>query len=284
MSLPSVTGLDHYIVRVNDLDAAIHAYSNLGFGLAPRGRHHKGTSNQTIILDANYLELLYFPEELKSTSRFNSFADDYEGPVAVALQTGDSFAVHAELSTLGFEPATPVSGGRPVHLAHGTYDASWANTEFPIEVAPLPLFFTCGHQTRDLVYRPEWQNHPNGARRLEQLIVVHPEPSVLAAAYLRLFGDISVTSQGDQLELRRGTLRLLVLQPEAFARRFPGIKVPDEIAQGWFAGSVVGVRDLEQTRQLLERNGVAYATGERGELVPPLSATGGSLLAFVQES
>lgn len=283
MSLPSVTGLDHYIVRVNDLDAAIDAYAKLGFGLAPRGRHHKGTSNQTIILDANYLELLYFPDDLKATSRFNTFADDYEGAVAVALQTGDSFSVHAELSALGFEPEKPVTGGRPVHLPHGSFDASWANTEFPRAVAPLPLFFTCGHETRDLVYRPEWQNHANGARRLEQLIVVHSDPSALAAHYLRLFGDISVVSQGDQLELRRGTLRLLVLKPEAFVRRFPGVDVPADTTEGWFAGSVVGVRDIGQTRELLERNGVAFAAGERGELVPPLSATGGSLLAFVQE-
>jgi hypothetical protein len=61
MSLPSVTGLDHYIIRVNDLNAATAQYRKLGFALAPQGVHHQGTRNQTLILDANYLELLYFP-------------------------------------------------------------------------------------------------------------------------------------------------------------------------------------------------------------------------------
>jgi len=75
MSLPSVTGLDHYIIRVNDLQAATDRYVKLGFSLAPQGQHHRGTRNQTIILDANYLELLTFPEEPKAQSRFGGFDD-----------------------------------------------------------------------------------------------------------------------------------------------------------------------------------------------------------------
>lgn len=87
MSLPSVTGLDHYFVRVNDLQAATASYQKLGFSLAPQGRHHTGTTNQTPILDANYIELRCFPPGQRATSLFNDFADTDEGPVAVALQT-----------------------------------------------------------------------------------------------------------------------------------------------------------------------------------------------------
>ena len=92
MSLPSVTGLDHYIIRVNDLNAATAQYRKLGFALAPQGVHHQGTRNQTLILDANYLELLYFPPALQATSRFAHYPESYQGPVAVALQTTDSAA------------------------------------------------------------------------------------------------------------------------------------------------------------------------------------------------
>ncbi|WP_312835884.1 VOC family protein [Comamonas sp.] len=87
MSLPSVTGLVHSIVRVNDLQAATASYQKLGFSLAPQGRHHTGTTNQTLILDANYTELRCFPPDQRATSLFNDFADTDEGPVAVALQT-----------------------------------------------------------------------------------------------------------------------------------------------------------------------------------------------------
>lgn len=283
MSLPSVTGVDHYIVRANQLEAATRDYVRLGFALAPQGRHHKGTRNQTIILDANYLELLYFPEELKADSRFNRFDDEYEGAVAVALQTGDSFAVHSELTALGFSPDEPIVGGRPVVLPKGTFDAAWANTEFPAEAATLPLFFTCGHRTRDLVYREEWQLHPNGARRIESLVVVHPNPAQLAGEYTRLFGKLSVSQQSDVLEIRRGTLTLQILAPSIFQKRFPGITVPAGHEQGWFAGSSIGVRNLEHTKRQLTSNGVPFVIADNGAVVPPLTATAGALLAFEQE-
>lgn len=284
MSLPSVTGLDHYIIRTNDLAQSSDTYARLGFGLAPQGRHHKGTRNQTIILDATYLELLYFPDELKATSRFNTFADAYEGAVSVALQTNDSFAVHAELKALGFDPVEPISGGRPVVLPSGSFDASWANTDFPNEVVALPSFFTCGHHTRQLVYRPEWQHHANTARRVERVIVVHPEPASLADAYTRLFGELSVSVRAGQLDVRRGNLRLQVLDVDTFSRRFPGIDIPPGHRHGWFAGSVIGVRDLDRTRTVLVERGVPFEAGAEGALVPPLHATAGALLAFEQES
>ncbi|MEN4923024.1 VOC family protein [Achromobacter spanius] len=289
MSLPSVTGLDHYIIRVNDLQAATDRYVKLGFSLAPQGRHHRGTRNQTIILDANYLELLTFPEELKAQSRFGGFDDAYEGPVATALQTTDSTAVHAELARLGIAAEPPVSGGRPVHLPEGSEDAAWNNTQFPAGLLGVPDFFTCGHLTRHLVYRPEWQDHANGARRIEALIAVHPQPQSLRAGYERVFGAIAASDLPDGgLQVRRGSLRIDFLTPAAFEQRYPQVRVPAGLPaqgqQGWFAGSVIGVRDLEKTRALFDANQVDYRANARGELVVAPGNAGGALQVFVQEA
>ena len=289
MSLPSVTGLDHYIIRVNDLQAATDRYVKLGFSLAPQGRHHRGTRNQTIILDANYLELLTFPEELKAQSRFGGFDDAYEGPVATALQTTDSTAVHAELAKLGIDAEPPISGGRPVHLPEGSEDAAWNNTQFPAGLLGVPDFFTCGHLTRHLVYRPEWQDHANGARRIESLIVVHPEPRSLRAGYERVFGAIATSDLPDGgLQVRRGSLRIDFLTPAAFEPRYPQVRVPTGLPAasqgGWFAGSVIGVRDLDKTRALFDANQVKYRANARGELVVAPDDAGGALQVFVQET
>lgn len=289
MSLPSVTGLDHYIIRVNDLQAATDRYVKLGFSLAPQGRHHRGTRNQTIILDANYLELLYFPEELKADSRFGGFADAYEGPVSTALQTTDSTAVHAELARLGIDAEPPQSGGRPVHLPDGSEDAAWNNTQFPAGLLGVPDFFTCGHLTRHLVYRPEWQDHANGARRIESLIAVHPDPSSLRAEYERVFGVIAISELPEGgLQVRRGSLRIDFLTPAAFEQRYPRVRVPAGLpasAQGgWFAGSVIGVRDLAKTRALFDANQVRYQANAQGELVVAPEDGAGALQVFVQEA
>lgn len=288
MSLPSVTGLDHYIIRVNDLQAATDRYVKLGFSLAPQGRHHRGTRNQTIILDANYLELLYFPEELKADSRFGGYDDAYEGPVAVALQTTDSTAVHAELARLGIQADAPQRGGRPVHLPDGREDAAWNNTNFPDGLLGVPDFFTCGHLTRHLVYRPEWQDHANGARRIEALIAVHPDPASLRAGYERVFGPIAISELPDGgLQVRRGSLRIDFLTPAVFEQRYPRAHVPAGLPAsaegGWFAGSVIGVRDLAKTRALFDANQVSYRANAQGELVVAPEDGAGALQVFVQE-
>ncbi|HEY9321221.1 catechol 2,3-dioxygenase-like lactoylglutathione lyase family enzyme [Achromobacter deleyi] len=289
MSLPSVTGLDHYIIRVNDLQSATDRYVKLGFSLAPQGRHHRGTRNQTIILDANYLELLYFPEELKAESRFSGYDDGYEGPVATALQTTDSRAVHTELARLGIAAEPPQSGGRPVHLPEGSEDAAWNNTNFPAGLLGVPDFFTCGHLTRHLVFRPEWQEHANGARRIESLIAVHPAPASLRAGYERAFGPIAIGELPDGgLQVRRGSLRIDFLNPTAFEQRYPRVRVPTGLPEsahgGWFAGSVIGVRDLAKTRALFNANQVNYRANAHGELVVALEDGAGALQVFVQEA
>ncbi len=289
MSLPSVTGLDHYIIRVRDLQAATAQYQKLGFALAPQGRHHRGTRNQTLILDANYLELLAFPPELLDQSRFAGFDDAYEGPVSVALQTTDSSAVHAELARLGIDAEAPQRGGRPVRLPEGSEDAAWNNTQFPAGLFTVPDFFTCGHLTRHLVYRPEWQDHANGARRIESLIVVHPEPRALRAEYERALGAIAISDLPEQgLRVRRGSLRIDFLAPAAFEQRFPHVRVPAGLPAssqgGWFAGSVIGVRDIGQTRAWLDANKVAYRANAQGELAVAPEHAAGALQVFAQEA
>ena len=56
-----ITGLDHVIIAVRDLDAGEAAMSRLGFRPTPRGYHsaHMGTANSTIVLpDNTYFEVL----------------------------------------------------------------------------------------------------------------------------------------------------------------------------------------------------------------------------------
>lgn len=284
MSLPSVTGLDHYIIRVNDLPSATEFYKQLGFALAPQGRHHTGTSNQTLILDANYIELLYFPPEQRATSRFSHFPEHYEGPVAVALQTTDSAAVKRELAAVGIEAEAPISGGRPVHLPQGSEDAAWLNLNFPRAEFGVPDFFTCGHQTRHLVFRPEWQEHANTARRIRSLVAVHPDPASLQAKYRQAFGDISIgAANADGWLLRRDSLRLQFLTPAAFTARYPGVKIPEVTHNIWLAGSVVEVRDLHTARKLFTRNEVPFSENAQGDIVIDPAYSAGTLQVFVQE-
>lgn len=56
-------GVDHLVVVVPDLQAAIRSYAELGFTVVPGGRHPVGTHNALIAFtDGSYLELIAFYE------------------------------------------------------------------------------------------------------------------------------------------------------------------------------------------------------------------------------
>lgn len=55
-----LTGVDHCVILVRNLDGAAERYRRLGFTLSPRGYHsaHMGSANHTIMLQHDYFELL----------------------------------------------------------------------------------------------------------------------------------------------------------------------------------------------------------------------------------
>src|SRR5262249_58019959 len=56
-----LTGIDHLVVAVPDLDAAIESYQSVGFHVVRGGRHQVGTHNALVpFADGVYLELIAF--------------------------------------------------------------------------------------------------------------------------------------------------------------------------------------------------------------------------------
>jgi hypothetical protein len=60
--------------------------------------------------------------------------------------------------------------------------------------------------------------------------------------------------------------------------------LPASSQGGWFAGSVIGVRDIGQTRAWLDANEVPYRTNAQGELAVAPEHAAGALQVFVQEA
>src|ERR1700750_376704 len=58
----------------------------------------------------------------------------------------------------------------------------------PEKVAMGRVYF-CEHQTPDLVWRPEWQTHPNGACAIARVVVATADPQRTARLFRGLFGD-----------------------------------------------------------------------------------------------
>src|SRR4029077_6836801 len=74
-------------------------------------------------------------------------------------------------------PTRPVqSFSRPVTLADETQDARFRTTRLDPNQVPMGRVYFCEHLTPDLVWRPEWQAHPNGAGGLARIAGAPPAP------------------------------------------------------------------------------------------------------------
>jgi hypothetical protein len=276
----SIKAIDHLVIRVADLDAGEKLFTRLGFTLTPRGFHAgRGSANHTAPLSSgNYFELIYLPPGADMP-----FPDRSEGPVALALASSDSRTVHSELAALGFKVEPPRELARPVHLPEGMREARFINASFP-PIAPEAIgFFVCQHLTRDLVWRPEWEGHANGAERVTGAIVVHPRPAELRATYAKLFGEAAVSSDADGLIVALGGDRISFLTPAAFKRRFPTVAIPGAIPTGWYAGATLRVRSLDKVAGVLSEAGVEAVRTPSGSLVVAPSAAADTLLEFAPD-
>lgn len=214
--------LDHIVINARtDMDRCEKTFADLGFQLTPRGYHTLGSINALSIFTNDYLELLGVPPE-KPDAR-PELTGAPVGLNGMVFKTANADDTHAHLVSLGIDAAPPKSFSRPLTLDNGEqHDACFRTVTVPPETFPAGRFYFCEHQTPELVWRSEWQTHPNGARGFAALSVVTDEPdrdAQLTAAILRI---PSVENRDDAASVLtlNGGVTLTFEQPEAYRARF----------------------------------------------------------------
>jgi hypothetical protein len=156
--------IDHAVIAVRDLGVAARAFADLGFTLTPLGRHSIGSRNHCIMLGSTYLELLEPAGEHPWLAYYRDFVARGDGLAALALATSDADASYAELLAQGVAAQPPMDLARPVELDGGKgHRARFRLVQISRER------FLCQHLTRELLWRPQWQSHANGARELVEV-------------------------------------------------------------------------------------------------------------------
>jgi len=188
--LRHVSGLDHAVILVRDLDRARDTYRRLGFTLTPRGHHSLGSQNHCIMFGRDYLELMALPSELPAAFQyFVDFLARGEGVGALALATEDAAGAYAELVQVGIAAEAPLALSRPVE---NLGEARFTLVQLPPAETPGFRTFLCQHHTRDVVWRPKYQRHANGAASLASVSVACTDPS----KYARFFAGLPVKYAG----------------------------------------------------------------------------------------
>jgi catechol 2,3-dioxygenase-like lactoylglutathione lyase family enzyme len=282
-----LTRIDHVMICVPDLTAAITTYTRLGFHVYPGGRHTgRATHNAIAFHDEDYLELLSLRAEAREAlapgsadAQVAEFLARGGGFRFVVVQSDDLPADVAAMRRRGVEVSEPLEGGR---LAPDGQALRWRAASLGPS-HPLPLLFlqhlTPLPQRRATAAR--LGPHPNGVTRVERAYVAVRDVTAEAETYACVLGvPVPKIQRGsvikaDMAVFDLGPTGFTLAQPaepgpaaEAMARRGPG---PFQVlyrtrsldaAARWLADTEVPT--IRGTRN----------TGEQAMLVPPEHACG----------
>jgi catechol 2,3-dioxygenase-like lactoylglutathione lyase family enzyme len=195
-----LTSIDHIVILVHDLDAAIRDYTTLGFTVVPGGEHAGGASRNALIAfsDGSYLELIAFANNTVPETHPFYRPQNREGLVTYALLPTDSEADITAARERGLHLDGPSPGGR---LRPDGQRIEWQTARPPTHDLP----FLCGDVTpRDLrVPSGPAHEHVNGATGISALGVVVSDIEQSRQRYSALLGpDIPVGDIQQALDRR----------------------------------------------------------------------------------
>lgn len=275
MNLPPI---DHVVLDVgDDLDGLAATYRGLGFQLTERGHHTLGSSNHLAMFASNYLELLS-PGKPGSAMR-QDLVGFPRGLNGLVFATDDADARYRDLTVRGIAVREPNSFSRPVALADGTTrDAKFRTTHLTPGAAPFGRLYFCQHDTRDLVWRPEWQRHANGTRDIVGLTIAAADPAATGALLTRMFDAVPTAIADGGLRFMAGAAAIDIMPAASLVARL-GAAAPDPAGRGDYVAlillgtaSIAAARTLPGAR-VLPGNGA-------GSVLIPASAAGNVALEF----
>ncbi len=288
-----VRGIDHLVLCVADLAAAGAAYERLGFTVTPRGDHPWGTANRLVQLDGSFLEVLTVADAARIEEpqpghfSFGAYLRDYlarrQGFAMLVFESADARADRDEFAAAGLADLAPFDFERSATLPSGeTVTVGFSLAFVPPTAAPEAAVFTCQQHAPEHFWKPDYQRHENGARRIVEVAMAAEDPAAMRPFFEALHGADAIAERaagGFAVETARGGV--LVLPPDVYAEQYGEPPRADAPAGPHFAAARIGVSDLAATAQLLAERGVETRWAPAG-LVVPSDALFGTTLAFAQ--
>ena len=273
-----ISGIDHVVIAVRDLDRARAVFERLGFTLTPRGVHTLGSQNHCVMFERDYFELLAPPPAHPAMQYYNDFLAKGDGLAAIALATDDANAAYAALRANGVEAEAPLDFARPVELPGGARDAAFRIVQLPVDQTPGCRTFLCQHFTRDVVWRPEYQRHALGATGLAGVAVVVEDPARAAPRYAQIFGTRPAPIT-EGLRVDTGSAPIALAARGKLGRRLTGAELPAR-ARPFVAALFIRVADRAAAADTLSRGGFAPVTLQDGSYAVNAHEACGVTLVF----
>ena len=259
MTLPEKRGLDHIVFCVRDLDAAVARYNDLGFTTTPRAEHPWGTANCLVQFDGNFIELLTVADADKvRAARFDGFSfggfclrfmDRQEGMAMLVFEGADARAEQAEFAAAGLDTYAPFDFSRQAQLPDGSEVTVGFSLAFATHPSmPEAAFFTCQQHAPEHFWKPDYQQHANGAQQIVRVAMVAEHPAAYREFFGRLQAPEAVHEVDGGLTVRTNRGALEMLTPDAFAAAWPEAARPDVTGGPRFALTEIACAGLAAPR------------------------------------
>jgi hypothetical protein len=284
--------IDHVIVAGRDLGQLEAAFTRLGFNVVDGGQHpHLGTRNRIILLYQGYIELLAIADEQAVSPAMRERLATAPGWIGFALQSADIVGEADEMRARGAD----IRGPKPGRLVAPNGSVRlWQTVTVggdDLFSAAEPIPFLIQHDSSGAQHQQELAGadaispHPNGAQRLQAVIVATASLSATEDVFARDYGlraprpAITVpvlAANARALPLQAAGERIVLAEPVG-----AGIVKDRLMSAGEGVCCVsVAVTDLAASRDFLKQENVPYEQWEDGLMIPA-TVTGGAPLAFV---
>jgi glyoxalase-like protein len=261
-------GLDHLVINARDqLDDAAAAYRRLGFYLTPRGFHTLGSMNHLAVFADNYLELVGVPPE--NPRARPELAHASPGLNGYVFRTHDPEALYRRLLRRRVTADPPGEFSRPVDVDGERHDARFQTLRLGANEFPVGRVYFCHHLTPELVWRREWQTHPNGAVEILAAVWVVQDPKYYVRALARIAGQQILRSDAQPASFAVGGTTIELYDYSRFGERYGTLAIDAGERADFMACVRVRTTSLDVARRWLAGNRVAFDAGQSGSIVVP---------------
>lgn len=291
---PKIDIIHHAGLITENLESVITQYERLGFTFTPLSRIlvtispgadpvYTGLGNRNAIFERNYLEIVgmpdpdiwaKFPLERRGPFNIDERLKRHRGLHIMHFGTEDIEAVRAQYIAQS-QPISEVARlQRMVDTPEGERLLQARSIFYPLTANPEGLIQVAQHVTPQYALQPRYMTHPNGAKRLSEVIVCSDAPEQMAAKYSRYSGH-PVVRRGDLHIVDLGHTRIVTVSRAGLDELVPGYP---RHPTPFLAGFTVATADLARARGHLAGQQIPFAEVGSRLVVSPADGCGSAVL------
>jgi len=267
-----VTKFDHVMSVHSSFEPVSSNYRTLGFHVTDLSHHPMGTGNRLIVFQNNFIEILAVskPEEIDPSTKamVEGFLSNRSGISGIAMLSSSQQDDLARLEAQNAPALLPNSFQRPITLPDGSLGEADVDIVMSLnQETPLTFLFFSHQKKPEMLWQPAWQEHPNGASDIVEVISVQDESLRPFDGYFQsVLGTVPDEDSTYPLEAG-GTLS--TLGKGQLEDRYQWAEIKAERHAAYTAGLVVRCSHLEVVRAAISSHNIPSVEGDNGIVIKP---------------